>query len=98
MSYCTETVYIQSAESLEEEAERYGQIIQALGEQIKNVAAGNADVEEYQLDDGQVKIRTKYRDITSITAAIKEFKRLRNQCINQLNGRSTVLRPARGLR
>lgn len=61
------------------------------------VAAGNSDVEEYRLDDGQVTIKTIYRDTVSIAKAIDRFQSLQNKCLNQLNGRVMVARNWRGL-
>jgi len=94
---CTEKVYIESATSLEAKLTRYDQIIEALELQMLNVAAGNSDVAEYMIDDGQVRISTEYRDTVSIAKAITAFMSLREMIINKLNGRSFVLRPWRGL-
>lgn len=94
---CTETVYIENATTLEDRVNRYGQIIDALELQLLNVAAGTAEIEEYSIDDGQVRIKTIYRDIASITKAIENLITLRNKLINKLNGRGMVLRDWRGL-
>ncbi len=96
MSLCTEKVYINSATSLVNKITRYDQIITALENRIINSGADNSDVEEYQLDDGQVKIKTIYRDINSIIEAIEKFIKLRNTCLRQLNGSARVLRSSRG--
>lgn len=97
MTYCTEKLYIENATSLEQRLERYEQIIEALELQMVNVGAGNSDIEEYTLDDGQVKISTTYRDVNQIAKAIQGFEFLRQKIINKLNGRSVVIRPWRGL-
>lgn len=94
---CTETFYIESATSLKEKVDRYNRIIEALELQMENVAAGNADVSSYSIDDGQVKISTQYRDPISIANAIDKFMMLRNKALNSLNGRGAVLRDWRGL-
>jgi len=94
---CTEKLYIENATSLEERLSRYDQIIEALELQMLNVGAGNSDIDEYTLDDGQVKISTTYRDVNQMAKAIDRFQFLRQKIINSLNGRSVVIRPWRGL-
>lgn len=95
---CTEKLYIENATTLEDRVNRYGQIIDALELQILQVAAGNSDIEEYSLDDGQIKIKTIYRSIDSMQKGIAVMERSRQRLINQLNGRQMVLRPWEGLR
>lgn len=94
---CSETFYINSSTSLQEKIQRYDAVILALENQMVNVAAGNSDIDEYQLEDGQVKIRTKYRDVNQIAQAIKAFESLRTRCINELNGYGFVLRDRRSM-
>lgn len=93
----TEKLYIESSTTLETKLERYNQIIDALELQMLNVGAGNSDVQNYSIDDGQVKISTQYRDVVSIANAIDRFTMLRNKILNKLNGRSVALRDWRGL-
>jgi hypothetical protein len=92
-----ETLYITSATSLLDRIARIDSIILALELQIVNVGAGNSDVQSYSLDDGQTKIQTQYTSIESITKAIQGFDALRERLLNQLNGRSMILRDVRGL-
>lgn len=49
--------------------------------------ASTGNFEEYQLDDGQVRIRTTYRNVTDVTEAITGFERVRQHYINCVNGR-----------
>ena len=93
----TEKLYIESATTLEQKLTRYNQIIEALELQMLNVGAGNSDVSNYSINDGQVSISTTYRDPISIANAIDRFTMLRNKILNKLNGRSMVLRDWRGL-
>ena len=95
---CTETFYLQSATSLQEQITRYGQIITALENQVLNFSVGNSDVSSYSLDDGQVKIQTQYRDPISMAKAIEHFERLKQTALNKLNGRNYSLRNWRSLR
>ena len=91
-----EVLYIQSAASLLEKIERYDAIILALEGQSL-IAAGDANTEEYSLDDGQVKIKTLYRDLVSITSAIINFEALRGKAFQKLQGQTIVLKSRRGL-
>lgn len=94
---CTETIYINSASDLIDKITRYDAIINALGILILDDSASKAGIEEYQLDDGQTKIKTVYTTVASQARAIVEFERLKNKAINQLNGRVMALRPWQGL-
>jgi len=96
MSEITETVYIRSATSLQDRLTKICNIIDAL-EERELEAAGNVDIDEYSLDDGQVKIRTLYRDPNSIARAIELLERRKIKILNQLNGRQMALRDHRGL-
>ena len=94
---CTETIYINSASDLVDKITRYDAIINALGNLVLNDTAAKAGIEEYQLDDGQTKIKTIYTTVASQARAIVEFEKLKNKAINQLNGRQMVMRPWQGL-
>lgn len=47
---------------------------------------------QYELDDGQMKVRTNYRNIESLTSAMNGLIKLRQYYINKHNGRVTVLK------
>lgn len=94
---CSEKLFIENATSLEDRVNRYGQIIEALELRLLNFGTESAEIEEYSLDDGQVKIKTLYRDVNSITKAIENLMKLRQKLVNRLNGHGFVLRPWRGL-
>lgn len=53
---------------------------------------GSANYSEYQLDDGQMKVKTTYRSPKDVMAAITELEKLKQRYVNRLNGRVTVLR------
>ncbi len=96
MADITETIYIEGATGLLERLTRIEQIIEAL--ELRQVAVtANSDVEEYQLNDGQVNIRTIYRSAEQIAKAIEAYERLKQKILNKLNGRQMVLRPWQGL-
>lgn len=94
---CDESIYIASAADLEQKITRLQTIIDALELRMVEVGAGNATTEEYQIDDGQVRINTIYRNPESIAKAILLYERLKQKAINQYNGRGYVLRNWRGL-
>lgn len=49
-------------------------------------------ISEYQLDDGQIKIKTSYNSIKDVEAGINSLEKLRQIYINRMNGRTVVLR------
>lgn len=53
---------------------------------------GNSDVDEYQMDDGQMKVRTKYRSLADVQKGLDALEILKQRYVNRLNGRRTVLR------
>jgi hypothetical protein len=59
----------------------------------KDTAALNEHTEEYSLDDGQTKIRTKYRNanefIEATAAAINKFDFIKQKLIARLNNNRT---------
>jgi hypothetical protein len=60
--------------------------------------ADNGIYESYELDDGQVKIATKYRSSKQINNDILAYERLENKYLKQLNGRRIVLRDGKNFR
>jgi hypothetical protein len=92
----TETVYIESASGLIERITRIDTIIDAL--ELRQVAVvANSDVEEYFINDGQIQIRTLYKSAESIAKAIEAYEKIKQKCLNKLNGRGAVLRPWQGM-
>lgn len=54
-------------------------------------AAESGHLDEYWFDDGHVKIRSKYRNVTEMEKSIMGFQRLRIMYANQKNGRMVRL-------
>lgn len=50
-------------------------------------AADNDHIQEYSLNDGQTIIRTEYRGVDAIMKSYNAWERIKQQFINQLNGR-----------
>ena len=89
--------YIADASTMVEKITRLDAVITEL-EGAALTGAGSAHLEEYWFDDGQSKTKVTYRTVESIMKAITAFEQLRQMYINRLNGRATLLRPARGMR
>lgn len=49
-------------------------------------------ISEYQLDDGQIKIRTAYTSISMVESGITSLERLKQMYINRMTGRTVILR------
>lgn len=99
MSYCTISVYIESRSKAIGKINAIQEIIDALELRLVDVAAGQAAIiDEYQMDDGQMKVRTSYRSMDDVIAGISALEKIKQRYINQYNGRGVVLRDVRGLR
>lgn len=81
------SIYVTSATSLRAKIDRMQAVIDML-EETALKSAGNEDISEYSLDDGQTKIKTVYKSASAVADAIETFERLKQKYINQLNGRA----------
>lgn len=88
--YEKETDYIMTATTAKERIAILDAIIVAL-ELAALEAATNDGVQGYTLDDGQVKINKQYRSVESIGKSILQFRRYREDLINQQDGRIATL-------
>lgn len=82
----SEVLFIESVDTLKGKVSNTEAIIAAL-QTTALKSAGNQDIDEYTLDDGQTKIRTSFRNIGQIIQAIKDFEQLKQMYLNTLNGR-----------
>ncbi len=77
-------LYIGCSSDKKEQIARINTLIKAL-EDTELLAAGNADIEEYRLDDGQTIVKAINRDISSIentiAKLIKRRTKLQNECV-----------------
>lgn len=83
--YNSEMEFVACSTTRQERIARLRQIIENL-ELMAIQSSLNSDVEEYQLDDGQVRIRTRYRNPEQISDAITKFERHLNKLINRCKG------------
>lgn len=58
-------------------------------------SGSGSTISEYQLDDGQVKIKTGYRSLSEVSAGVTSLERMKQMYINQYNGRCTVLKDSK---
>ena len=87
--------YIETVSSLEDRINRLDAILTQMENSMLMVAANPGEgvsgqpgidlTEEYSLDDGQTKIRTKYRDVAAFIASYKQIMNIRNMIIARLN-------------
>lgn len=83
--YDSAGIYIESASSLKDKINRVSAIISALLDvAVKSAETGNID--EYQLDSGQTKIRTSYTGPDQVFKSIEHFEKLKTYYSNKLNG------------
>ena len=85
--------YLTSSDDLKEQIQLIDDIIAAMRVSLLRGAA-KADIQEYQLNDGQTIIRTNYRSLNEVQTAIFSLYRQRNLLIQQPNalGRIRVAR------
>lgn len=86
ITYSSASIYIESQTSLNSKITAIDAIISALLTTAAT-AASNEHITEYQLDDGQVKIRTSYRGAQAVFASIKAFEELKQFYVNKKTGR-----------
>ena len=85
-TYDSAAIYIETSDALCDKIDKLDAIIAAL-ETAALTASANQGIEEYELDDGQVKIKTKYRNAEDIIKSINAYEKMRQLYINRLNKR-----------
>lgn len=88
--YDSAAIYIDSKSGARAKIAAIDTIISALLTTMA-VAATSDNITEYQLDDGQTKIRTVYRSVEAIESSVRGLERLKNYYVNQINGRKIRL-------
>ncbi len=92
ITYDSAQLFIESATSLEDKICKIDLVISALlTSALKAAETGN--ITEYTLDDGQTRIQTEYRDPAAVSRSIRAFQTIRQDYINQRNGRTFRLNP-----
>ena len=93
--------YLTDAKTLEDRIHRLEQLIDAMILSTLNIVSGddyNPNVSEYQLNDGQMVVKTVYKTNNDVFASIKQLEAIKQMYMNQLNGRVNSLRDIRSLR
>lgn len=96
---CTVTQYLESKQKLQERICAIDALIDVMILRITEVAEGqNSSFEEYQLDDGQMKIKTRYRTVSDVQMGIHALETQKQLYVNRLNGRVMIARDLRSFR
>lgn len=83
--------YVESKTSLVDKINAISALIDAMELKMLDVI-GTVNYTEYNLDDGQMKVWTKYRNPNEVTSGILELEKIKQRYINRLNGRVRNLR------
>ena len=83
--------YLQSATDIADKIAKIDAVIDALLE-ASLMGGETGNTEEYNLDDGQSKIRQIYRSPEEIAKAIETYEKLKTRYMNKINPQSVVLR------
>jgi hypothetical protein len=65
---------------------------------LDSFSSVSAGTQMYELDDGQVRIKTSFRSMTDIKTALFLLRTEKNKYINQYNGRTFVAQDKRNFR
>ena len=58
----------------------------------KQAGSDMSGINEYQLDDGQIKIRTVYTSLKDLEQGIRALETLKQMYLNRMHGRTVILR------
>jgi len=89
--FYTISQYIETKTSILDRIRAYNNLIEAMELKLLD-AVGTSDLDEYQLDDGQMKVRTRYRSLKDVEAGIMALEKAKQRLVNRYNGRCSVLR------
>lgn len=83
--YTSAAIYIESCSTIRDKIAAINRVISAL-QTVALTAAETGQFSEYDLDDGQSKIKTVYRSVEDIGRSIIAFERIKQGYINDLQG------------
>jgi hypothetical protein len=93
LEYGSISLYVADQQSVVEKIAALDKIEMQLLNSMLDASAGQAvNTSMYELDDGQIRIKVGYRSVKDIDDALTAVRRNKIYYINQLNGRTTVLR------
>lgn len=91
IEYMTIPQYIECKSKLIGKVATYDLLIEGMEKAVLE-ATLSGQYAEYELDDGQMKVRSRYRSVDQMLSGLQGLRRIRQDYINQYNGRNTVLR------
>lgn len=91
LEYMTIPQYVECKSKLIGKVATYDILIEGMETAILE-ATTSGHISEYEMDDGQMKVRTRYRSINDMQNALNGLIKMRQYYINKYNGRVTVLR------
>src|SRR5690606_12872530 len=95
-NYVTFRQYVESATTTIDKITKIDEIIDKLLLSNLDALDGSVpNVEELQMNDGQMVVRTRFRSSTELNNVIKGLEQTKKRYMNKLNGHVTVLRPMR---
>jgi hypothetical protein len=91
--------YWQSKSSIADQIAAIDNLQTLLSTALLDFFSGTAvGTQSYELDDGQVRIKTAFRSMKEIEIAIQLLRIEKNKLINNFNGRTLVLQDKRNFR
>lgn len=91
LEYMTINQYVECKSKLIGKVATYDLLIESMEKAILEGAVSGHLV-QYEMDDGQMKVRAQYRNINDMASALSGLERVRQMYINRISGRSIVLR------
>lgn len=88
--YMTIPQYIECKSKLLDKVAVYDLLIDGLEKSILE-ATLSGQYAEYEMDDGQMKVRSRFRSIDQMIAGMQGLRKIRQDYINQYNGRGIRL-------
>lgn len=91
--------YIESANGLKQRIYLIDKLIDQMILSLLEAQEGkDPTIREYQMNDGQMVVRTEYKSNTDLEQGIKSLERIKQMYINRLNGNVFLLRNSKGRR
>jgi len=91
LEYMTIDQYFECKSKILGKIATYDLLIEAMEKAI-DTATLSGHLNQVELDDGQMKLRTNYRNIGDMTKALLGLEQARQRYVSKFNGRVTVLR------
>lgn len=90
LEYMTITQYIECKSALIGKIATYDLLIISMEKAVLE-ATISGQYAEYEMDDGQMKVRARFRSVDQMISGLQGIRKIRQDYINQYNGRGTRL-------